>query len=179
MAGYAACFTTYIRCCPMFLVQRQSSELPATTVGESSRGGSLRRHKGGLWTVHLFSHHQVLLQGGFFKCQASCAGVGKVPGTVDANGPRWLRRPRVQAPGTERSVKRSCARRSTPQQIVRRNAGALPGPSGSTRAYERSRQRHAHQVSGTRCSACGGWLCARPCRRDATERATPLQHRWR
>ena len=65
MAGYAACCTTYNRYCPMFLVQRQSSELPATTVGESSRGGSLRRHKGGLWTVHLISHHQVLLQGGF------------------------------------------------------------------------------------------------------------------
>ena len=65
MAGYAACCTTYIRCCPMILVQRQSIELPATTVGESSRGGSLRRHKGGLWAVHLNSCHHVLLQGGF------------------------------------------------------------------------------------------------------------------
>ena len=45
----------------------------------------------------------------------------------------------------ERSVKWSCARRSTPQQSVRRNAGALPGPSGLMRAYERSRQRQLLQ----------------------------------
>ena len=50
-------------------VQMRSIELPATTVGESSRGGSLRRHKGGLWAVHLNSCHHVLLQGGFFKCR--------------------------------------------------------------------------------------------------------------
>ena len=35
----------------MILVQRQSIELPATTVGEWWRRHSLRRHKGGLWTV--------------------------------------------------------------------------------------------------------------------------------
>ena len=67
MAGYAACCTPYTRCCPMVPVQRQSTQLPATTVGESSRGGSLRRHKGGLWTVHLTSRHHVLLQGGFLS----------------------------------------------------------------------------------------------------------------
>ena len=76
-----------------------------------------------------------------FKCQASCAGLGKVPGTADAIGPAVARWSRVTAPGMERSVKWICARRSTPQQSVRRNAGALPGPSGLMRAYERSRQR--------------------------------------
>ena len=48
-------------------VQRQSIELPATTVGECRRRRSLRRHKGGLWTVRLSSFHRVLLQGGFFS----------------------------------------------------------------------------------------------------------------
>ena len=52
--------------------------------------------------------------------------------------PLWLRWSRVTAPGMERSVKWSCARRSTPQQCVRRNAGALPGPSGLMRASEQS-----------------------------------------
>ena len=51
MAGSVACCAQCIRCSPLVPVQRQSTELPATTVGESSRGGSLRRHKGGLWTV--------------------------------------------------------------------------------------------------------------------------------
>ena len=41
MAGSAAWCTPYIRCCPFFPVQSQPAELPATTVGESSRGGSL------------------------------------------------------------------------------------------------------------------------------------------
>ena len=41
MAGTAACCTTYIRCCPLVRVQSQPAELPATTVGESSSGGSL------------------------------------------------------------------------------------------------------------------------------------------
>ena len=36
---------------PFLHVPARSTELPATTVGESSRGGSLRRHKAGLWTV--------------------------------------------------------------------------------------------------------------------------------
>ena len=79
---------TYIRCCSMILVQRQSSELPATTVGESSRGGSLRRHKGGLWTVHLISHHQVLLQGGFLSVRRLAPGWAKsqVPQTQQDRG---------------------------------------------------------------------------------------------
>ena len=38
---------TCIRCCPVVLVQLQSMELPATTVGEWWRHHSLRRHKGG------------------------------------------------------------------------------------------------------------------------------------
>ena len=45
-------------------VQRQSNELPATTVGECRRRHSLRRHKGGRWTVRLTSRPRVL-QGGF------------------------------------------------------------------------------------------------------------------
>ena len=45
---------------PLFPVQQQSIELPATTVG------ACRRHKGGLWTVRLIPVHYVLLQGGFF-----------------------------------------------------------------------------------------------------------------
>ena len=51
MAGYAACCTPYIRHFPLVPVQRWSIELPATTVGERRRRRSLRRHKGGLWTV--------------------------------------------------------------------------------------------------------------------------------
>ena len=62
MAGTAACCMQKIRCCPMVSVQRQFIELPATTVGESSRGGTLRRRKGGLWTVHLISCHHVLFK---------------------------------------------------------------------------------------------------------------------
>ena len=93
--------------------------------------------------------------------------------------PLWLRWSRVQAPGRERSVSWSCARRSTPQQSVRRNAGGPPGSSGSTRAYERSRQRHAHQVTSTRCSACGGWSCERRRLHAAAERATLLEHQRR
>ena len=34
MAGTAACCMQYIRCCPVDLVQLQSMELVATTVGE-------------------------------------------------------------------------------------------------------------------------------------------------
>ena len=49
---------------PLLPVQRQSDELPATTVGECRRRHSLRRHKGGRWTVRLTSRHHVL-QGGF------------------------------------------------------------------------------------------------------------------
>ena len=64
MAGSAACCTTYNRHFPLVPVQRQSNELPATTVGECRRRHSLRRHKGGRWTVRLTSRHRVL-QGGF------------------------------------------------------------------------------------------------------------------
>ena len=49
-------------------VRPQSNEFPATTVGECRRRHSLRRHKGGLWTVRLSSFHRVLLQGGFAHC---------------------------------------------------------------------------------------------------------------
>ena len=49
-----------------FPVQRQSIELPATTDGEWWRGQSLRRQKGGQWTIPLFFVHHVVLQGGFF-----------------------------------------------------------------------------------------------------------------
>ena len=55
---------------PLFPVQQQSIELPATTVGACRRRHSLRRHKGGLWTVRLISVHHVLLQGGFLFCVA-------------------------------------------------------------------------------------------------------------
>ena len=53
MAGSAACCAPYTRRCPLVPVQSQSTELPATTVGESSKGGSLRRHKAGPLTVLL------------------------------------------------------------------------------------------------------------------------------
>ena len=42
---------SYTRHGPLVPVQRQSTELPATTVGEWRRRHSLRRHKGGLGTV--------------------------------------------------------------------------------------------------------------------------------
>ena len=85
MAGSAACCTTYIRHFPLVPVQRQSNELPATTVGECRRRHSLRRHKGGRWTVRLISRHQVL-QGGFSSVVAK-----------RATGLRWLWWPRVRA----------------------------------------------------------------------------------
>ena len=47
MAGSAACCTPYTRHCPLFPVQSQPAELPATTVGEWRRRHSLRRHKEG------------------------------------------------------------------------------------------------------------------------------------
>ena len=69
----------YIRYFPLVPVQRQSSELRATTVGECRRRYSLRRHKGGRWTVCLTSRHHVL-QGGFnvsLPCvQHDCGGSG-------------------------------------------------------------------------------------------------------
>ena len=49
--------------------QRWSIELPATTVGERRRRRSLRRHKGGLWTVFLTSCHKCCCSVAF-KCQA-------------------------------------------------------------------------------------------------------------
>ena len=71
---YAACCTLYVRRCPLVLVQRQSIELPATTVGERRRRRALRRHKERLWTVSLTSYH---------KCCCSVAfkpnGLGPIP----------------------------------------------------------------------------------------------------
>ena len=68
----------YNRHFPLVPVQRQSNELPAT-VGECRRGPSLRRHKGGRWTVPLTSRHHVL-QGGFNvslpRVQQDCGGYG-------------------------------------------------------------------------------------------------------
>ena len=63
---------------PLVPVQRWSIELPATTVGERQRRRSLRRHKGGLWTVFLTSCHKCCCSVAF-KCQASCAGGGQSP----------------------------------------------------------------------------------------------------
>ena len=59
----------YIRHFPLVPVQRWSIELPATTVGERRRRRSLRRHKGGLWTVFLTSCHKCCCSVAF-KCQA-------------------------------------------------------------------------------------------------------------
>ena len=53
---------------PVVLVQRQSIELLATTVGEWRRRHSLRRHNGRFGAVRLTSFHHVLLQGGFLLC---------------------------------------------------------------------------------------------------------------
>ena len=61
MAGTAACCTQYIRCCPLFPVQSQSAELPATTEGEWQRRHSLQEHEAGLLTVLSTSRHQTLL----------------------------------------------------------------------------------------------------------------------
>ena len=77
MAGTAACYTQYIRCCPLFPVQSQSAELPAATEGESSGVGSSQGHKAGPLAVLLTSRHKALLQGGF-KC----------PGTPGARSDR-------------------------------------------------------------------------------------------
>ena len=51
--------------CPCTPVQLRSSELPATNVGESSRGGSLRRHKAGPVTAH-FVFKLLPQRAGFF-----------------------------------------------------------------------------------------------------------------
>ena len=66
MSAPPRCFlwAAYIRHFPLVPVQRQSNELLATTVGECRRRRSLRRHKGGRWTIRLTSRHHVL-QGGF------------------------------------------------------------------------------------------------------------------
>ena len=53
MAGTAACCTQYMRCCPFFPVQPQSTELPATTKGRWRRRHLSPGHKAGLWTVLL------------------------------------------------------------------------------------------------------------------------------
>ena len=52
-------------------------EPSTTTDGESSRGGSLRSHKGGTWTVLLISLHCVLLQSAFHVFQVSLRSVQK------------------------------------------------------------------------------------------------------
>ena len=87
--------TPYTRHCPLVPVQRQSIELPATTVGECRRRHSLRRHKGGRWTVRLTSRHHVL-QGGFSSVWCVLRRSGQSP-SADARGLRWLRWPRVRA----------------------------------------------------------------------------------
>ena len=53
MAGTAACCSPYIRCCPFFPVQSQSTELPATTEGRWRRRHLSPGHKAGLLTVLL------------------------------------------------------------------------------------------------------------------------------
>ena len=54
MAGFAACCMPYIKCFPFFPVQSQSTELPATSEGESSRGGFPQGHRTGPLAVLLF-----------------------------------------------------------------------------------------------------------------------------
>ena len=54
MAGSAACCTQFFRCCPFsFLVQPQSTELPATTEGRWRRRHLSPGRKAGLLTVLL------------------------------------------------------------------------------------------------------------------------------
>ena len=57
-------------------------------LGSRREAASLRRHKGGLWTVHLISHHQVLLQGGFLSVRRLAPGWAKslVPQTQPDRG---------------------------------------------------------------------------------------------
>ena len=71
----------------LHVVKSQSAEQLATTEGESSRGGSSQGHKAGLLTVRVTSRHGAQLQGGF-KCLASRAEEGKVPGTTDGRSDR-------------------------------------------------------------------------------------------
>ena len=65
MAGSAACCMQYMRHCPLFPVQSQSEELPATTEGEWRRRHS---SQGRTSDCILNSRHHVLLQGGFSRC---------------------------------------------------------------------------------------------------------------
>ena len=58
--------------CPCTPVHLRSSELPATTVGESSRGGSLRRHKAGPVTVHFVFNCFLSVLVSFEGCCSSC-----------------------------------------------------------------------------------------------------------
>ena len=85
MAGFAACCTQYIRCCPWFPVQAQSAELPATTVGESSRGGSLRRHKAGPLIVLYLPSTTYCCRVVLLMCR--CETCNKTPVAWAATGP--------------------------------------------------------------------------------------------
>ena len=69
----------YNRHFPLVPVQRQSNELPATTVGECRRRHSLRRHKGGRWDCP-FNFPPPRVAGWVFQVSgAFCVEAGKVP----------------------------------------------------------------------------------------------------
>ena len=68
-----------------------------TTVVECRRRHSLRRHKGGRWTVRLTSCHHVS-QGGFSSVWCILRRSGQSP-SAGARGLRWLQWPRVRARG--------------------------------------------------------------------------------
>ena len=74
-----------IRLCPCWSLCSDSPMSPATTVGECERRHSLRRHKGGLWTVRLSSFHRVLLHGVFFFSVSPGHTVSGTAGT-----PEWF-----------------------------------------------------------------------------------------
>ena len=88
LRGVVCARRRYARCFPfLFPVQRQSSELPATTVGECRRRHSLRRHKGGLWTV-LFKLPATTCYRVALTCR--CQAFNRTAVALVATGPRQV-----------------------------------------------------------------------------------------
>ena len=140
LRGAVCAFAAVQQHFPLVPAQRQSNELQATTVGEWWRRHSLRRHKGGLWTVRLSSFHRVLLQGGFFILRRR-----------DPLSERGHLSSLVKDMLTHSVAK--VQRGSRHSRRYRKSCPELPGPSGLMTAYEQFRRRHAllREVSKWHC----------------------------
>ena len=131
LVAFSGCLQQTLSLVP---VQRQSNQLPATTAGECRRRHSLRRHKGGRWTVRLTSRHHVS-QGGFSSVWCVLCGSGQ-SSSAGARGLRWLRWPRFRAGGRFNTTLR---------------AGSLWWSSGGNTRDKRATPagRPTHRLAGT------------------------------